>query len=275
VLLCTGLAGVIRCLYEALEGVRRLSVCLAALHSVFPAANSQQPTPPPTIYRHPSPAITEDTASQHPHRAAYRHGKRVAKRPTFLPVSRNCLCPPDPRLCCSTVPKSCPVLSPSRLRAVFCHQPPTASDARLLSLTAPISWPAGATEKHLLLGSISCLLQSSLATRSSSAILVFSPHRNPGACVAIPHLACSRQDSDVIPHKLDRYRYHPRRIFRNHGGHCNRFAHRGVCPDERPSERPDLTESHTIVDVGRLAQKFDQRCTCIHVGNTTQQWRRS
>jgi hypothetical protein len=153
VLLCTGLAGVIRCLYEALEGVRRLSVCLAALHSVFPAANSQQPTPPPTIYRHPSPAITEDTASQHPHRAAYRHGKRVAKRPTFLPVSRNCLCPPDPRLCCSTVPKSCPVLSPSRLRAVFCHQPPTASNARLLSLTAPISWPAGATEKHLLLGS--------------------------------------------------------------------------------------------------------------------------
>jgi len=262
---------VIRCLCEELERVRRLSS--AALHG---AANSQQqPTSPPTATQHqPSPK-----AHDYPHCASYhRHSKRVAKRPTFLPVSRNCLRPSDPRLCYSTVPKILSCLPARSPRAVFCHQPPTASNARLLSLTAPISWPAGATEKAFLTrlrDSISCLLQSSLAARFSCAILVFSHHRNSGACVAIPHLACPCQDSDVIPLKLDRYRYHPRRISRNHGGYCCRLARRGVCSHERASERPDLADSHPIVDIGRLAQKFNQRCTWIHVGNTAHQWRRS
>ena len=103
----------------------------ASLSVSLPSQCFQQPTANISAHRHPSPAITEHTASS-PRSTSPRHGKRVAKRPTFLPVSRNCLCPPDPRLCYS-VPKSIPkVLSPSRLRAVFCHQPPTASVARLL-----------------------------------------------------------------------------------------------------------------------------------------------
>ena len=143
-MLCTGLAGVIRCLYEALEGVTKTPVCLSrCLHSV---SNNQQPTSPPTAtHRQPSPNTQSSPRSTSP-----RHGKRVAKRPTFLPVSRNCLCPPDPRLCYS-VPKSIPVSQPAA-RCVLSSA--THSQRRpLASLTAPISWPAGATEKHLLLGS--------------------------------------------------------------------------------------------------------------------------
>jgi hypothetical protein len=161
-------------------------------------------------------------------------------------------------------PVSLPPSPLQRLCFVISH-PPTASNARLLAFSHRANFLADFS---------SCLLQSFLATRFNSAILVFSHHRNPGACVAIPHLACPRQDSDVIPPKLDRYRYHPRRIFRNHGGYCSGLARRGICPHERPSERPDLTDSYPIVDVGRLAQKFNQRCTRIHVRNTTQQWRR-
>lgn len=181
-------------------------------------------------------------------------------------MSRNCLRPSDPRLCYSilSLSLSLPARSSDCVLSSATHPQP-ASNARLLAFSH---------RANFLADSVSCLLQSSLATRFTSAILVFSHHRNPGACVAIPHLACPRQDSDVIPPKLDRYQYHPRRIFRNHGGYCSGLARRGICPHERPSERPDLTDSYPIVDVGRLAQKFNQRCTRIHVGNTTQQWRR-
>ena len=98
----------------------------ASLSVSLPSQCFQQSTANTSAHRHPSPAITEHTASS-PRSTSPRHGKRVAKRPTFLPVSRNCLRPSDPRLCYSVLS-----LSPSPLRAVFCHQPPTASVARLL-----------------------------------------------------------------------------------------------------------------------------------------------
>ena len=121
----------------------------ASLSVSLPSQCFQQSTANTSAHRHPSPAITEHTASS-PRSTSPRHGKRVAKRPTFLPVSRNCLCPPDPRLCYS-VPKSIPVSQPAA-RCVLSSA--THSQRRpLASLTAPISWPAGATEKHLLLGS--------------------------------------------------------------------------------------------------------------------------
>jgi hypothetical protein len=252
-----------------------VSLSVSPPFTVLPTANSQHRRLPSTAtHRQPSPKTQHHSILTAPHIATVS-----ASQKAYLParVSKLPLPPrPSALLQYRTQILSCPVSQPAA-RCVLSSA--THSQRRPLAFSHRANFLAGWCHREASLtrlrDSISCLLQSSLATRSSSAILVFSPHRNPGACVAIPHLACSRQDSDVIPHKLDRYRYHPRRIFRNHGGHCNRFAHRGVCPDERPSERPDLTESHTIVDVGRLAQKFDQRCTCIHVGNTTQQWRRS
>ena len=271
-MLCTGLAGVIRCLYEALEGVTKTPLCLSrCLHSV---SNSQQPTPPPTAtHRQPSPN------TQHPHRAAHRHATVSASRKglpscpcleiAFAPQTLGFV-----TLYPSQFPRSC-LPAGCALCFVISHPQPASPACFSHRANFLAGWCHREASLTRLRDSISCLLQSSLVTRSSSAILVFAHHRNPGACVANPHLACFRQDSDVIPHKLDRYRYHPRRIFLNHGGYCDTFARRGICPDERPSERPDLTESHTIVDVGRLAQKFNQRCTWIHAGNTTQQWRRS
>jgi hypothetical protein len=127
--LCTGLAGVIRCLYEALEGVTKTPLCLSvflAAFTVFPTANSQRPTSPPTAtHCQPSPN------TRHPHRAAHRHATVSASR-KGLP---SCPCleiafAPQTLGFVTLYPSQ--FLSPSRLRAVFCHQPPTASVARLL-----------------------------------------------------------------------------------------------------------------------------------------------
>jgi hypothetical protein len=252
--------------------VRRTRRSKTPVLAPSPSRRCQQPTTANiAAHRHPSPK------TQHHHCAAYRHGKRVAKK-VYLParVSLEIAFAPDPRLCYSTVPKSCPVSQPAARRVLSSA---THSQRRPLAFSHRANFLAGWCHREASLtrlrDSISCVLQSSLATRSSSAILVFSHHRNPGACVAIPHLACPRQDSDVIPLKLDRYRYHPRRIFRNHGGYCYGLACRGVSADERPPERPNFSDSHPIVEFGRLAQKFNQRCTWILVGNTAQQWRRS
>lgn len=242
---------------------------------MLPTANSQHHRPPP-------PPITDHRAkhstAQHSIILATRQIATVsASQKAYLPARVLKLPSPPQTLGFVAVPypKSCPVSQPAARcvlsSATHSQQRPLAFSHRAIFLAGWCHREASLTR---LRDSISRLLQSSLATRSSSAILVFSHPRNPGACVAIPHLAYPRQDSDVIPLKLDRYRYSPRRIFRNHGSYCNRLARRGIRADERPPERPKLTESHTIVDVGRLAQKFDQRCTWTLVGNTTQQWRR-
>jgi hypothetical protein len=105
---------------------------------VLPTAISEQPTSPS-----PSSTATQHHQPQHhPHCASYCHSKRVAKRSTFLPVSRNCLRPSDPRLCYSilSLSLSLPARSSDCVLSSATHPQP-ATPACLLSLTAPISWP--------------------------------------------------------------------------------------------------------------------------------------
>jgi hypothetical protein len=144
VVLCTG---VIRCLYEGLEAVRRLS---SALHS---AANSQQPTSPPTAATHhrPSRETQHSTAQHYSRYAANRHSKRVAKGIPSCPCLEIAFAPPDPRLCCSTVPKIlscfpagcalCFVISHPQPATPACFRSPRQFPGRLVPLRS-ISYSA-------------------------------------------------------------------------------------------------------------------------------------
>jgi hypothetical protein len=113
------------------------------------ASSQQQPASPPTATQHqPSPK-----AQDYPHCASYhRHSKRVAKRPTFLPVSRNCLRPSDPRLCYSSLPKILSCLPARRVLCFVISHPQPATPACFLS---PRQFPGRLVppRKHFLLGS--------------------------------------------------------------------------------------------------------------------------